>query len=504
MIVKNFGTLSKEKAAEHKDKTMFIFHGCEESYEAYHEKTSRMAAGLESLGLGKGDRVAIHFGNCMEIVESYFAVGKAGAISVPLNPMFTPREIKHVINNSEAKFLITSETFLPVIRELKHEMPSLDKVIVQGTQDDKDIVPYRKLYEEGNEKVDGLDVNPDSVAMILFTSGTTGTPKGAMLSHKGLIENAEVMVNTLGFLPSDRSLCVLPLYHLFATAFDLLQMMCAGASTVIIERFDAEKACQFIEKYKVSVIIAVPTIFSYLINYAGRKKYDLTSLRVGDTGGGPVPVALKIAFEKEVGMFLAESYGLTEASPVVCVERPERERRIGSCGLTLQGMETRVVNSAGEDVPTGEVGELIVKGPNVMKGYWKMPEETANTVREGWLYTGDLVRKDEDGYVYIVDRIKDMIICGGFNIYPKEIESVLYSHNAVLEAAVTGVTDEVKGEIPKAHIVLKSGEKVTEKEMSTFCRKNLAAYKVPRVIKFVDSLPKTATGKIRKIDMRKN
>ncbi len=501
-MAKSFGLLIKEKAAKHKDKTLFIFKDQQVSYEAYQKKTSRMAAGLASYGLKKGDRVAVHFSNCLEIVESYFAVGKAGAISIPLNPMFTPREIKYVVNNSEAKFLITSEGFLPTLQSVRQEMPTLEKVIVQGTRDYPDTIPYRKLYEGVTKKVEGLDVDPDSVAMILYTSGTTGSPKGAMLTHDGLIENAEIMVNTLGFQPSDRSLCVLPLFHLFATAFDLLQMMCAGASTVIVERFDAEIACQVIEKYKASVLIAVPTIFIYLINHPGRKKYDLTSLRIGDTGGGPVPVDLKLAFEKEVGMFLAESYGLTEASPVVCVERPGQERRIGSCGLTLPGMETRVVEQEDKDVPPGEVGELIISGPNVMKGYWKMPEETAKTLRGGWLHTGDLVRKDQDGYVYVVDRVKDMIICGGFNIYPKEIELVLYSHPSVLEAAVIGLKDDVKGEMPKAVIVLKPGEKLTEKEMNEFCRKNLAAYKVPRIIEFADSLPKTITGKIRKVDMR--
>ena len=383
-------------------------------------------------------------------------------------------------------------------------MPTLEKVFVQAQGETPNCILYRNLYEGLSAGEDGLDVDPDTVAMILYTSGTTGAPKGAMLTHNGLITNSDVMVDTLGFTENDRSLCVLPLFHLFATAFDLLQMMCAGASTIIVEgKFDAETACQLIEKHKATVLVAVPTIFIYLINHPGRKNYDLTSLRIGDTGGGPVPVDLKLDFEKEVGMFLAESYGLTEASPVVCVERPGRERRLGSCGLTLPTIQTRVVDQDGKDVPPGEVGELIVSGyPHIMEGYWKMPEETAEAIRDGWLYTGDLVRKDEDGYIYVVDRVKDMIVCGGYNIYPKEIEMVLYSHPAVLEAAVVQAFDDVKGEIPKAYLVLKPGEKVTEKEMNKYCRENLAAYKVPRAIVFVDELPKTITGKIRKVEMR--
>jgi long-chain acyl-CoA synthetase len=504
-MTKNFGSLIKEKASFYKQKALFIFKDRSVSYEEFQEKTSLIAAGLEGHGLKKGDRVAVHFSNCLEIVESYFAIGKAGAIAIPLNPMFTPREIKYVVNNSGARFLITSESSLATIQSVRNEMPSLEEVVVQSTEVHSDTISYRDLYGVTSDKLDGLDVDPDSVAMILYTSGTTGDPKGAMLTHNGLITNAEVMVETLGFRENDRSLCVLPLFHLFATAFDLLQMMCAGASTVIIEgKFDAETACQMIEKHKATVLIGVPTIFIYLINHPGRKKYDLTSLRIGDTGGGPVPVDLKLAFEKEVGMFLAESYGLTEMSPVVSVEIPGKERRIGSCGLTLPGLKTRVVDQNGKDVPPGEIGELVVSGaPHVMKGYWNMPDETAKTIKDGWLYTGDLVKKDKDGYIYVVDRVKDMIICGGYNIYPKEIEMVLYSHPAVLEAAVVQAFDNVKGEIPKAYIVLKPGDKITEKEMNQFCRENLAAYKVPRAFEFVESLPKTVTGKIRKVEMRK-
>lgn len=503
-MANNFGFLIKDKAAKYNGKTLFVFRDQEISYKSFQEKTSLMAAGLMAHGLRQGDRVAVHFNNCLEIVESYFALGKIGAVSIPVNPMYTGREIKYVVNNSESKFLITSEAFLGSVQPIRNEMPTLEKIFVQGQEDYPDTIPYRKLYEGITEKWDGLDVDPDSVAMILYTSGTTGSPKGAMLTHNGLIVNAEVMVDTLEFTEQDRSLCVLPLFHLFATAFDLLQMMCAGASTIIVEgKFDAETACRLIERHKATVLVAVPTIFIYLINHPGRKNYDLSSLRIGDTGGGPVPLDLKLDFEKEVGMLLVESYGLTETSPVVCVERPGRERRIGSCGLTLPGMETRVIDKDGKDVVPGEVGELIVSGyPHIMKGYWKMLKETSETIREGWLYTGDLVRKDQDGYIYVVDRVKDMIVCGGYNIYPKEIEMVLYSHPAVLEAAVVQAFDDVKGEIPKAYIILKPGEKITPEEMNKYCRENLAAYKVPRGIVFVDELPKTITGKIRKVEIR--
>lgn len=498
----NFGSFIKTLAKRHKGKTLFLFKDVEVSYEGHHKKTSRLAKGLVSEGLERGDRVCFLFPNCLEILECYFAVAKAGAISIPMNPMYTEREIQYIVNDSGAKFLITSEENAGKVLACRDGLPSLKRIIVSGAGEREGALPYRHLIERASGEVEGLDVDPDSVAMILYTSGTTGAPKGAMLTHRGLLENAQVMVDTLGFRETDRSLCVLPMFHLFAAAFDLLQMMTAGGSTVLMERFDPEAACALIERHRATVLVAVPTIFIYLINHPGRTKYDLTSLRIGDTGGGPVPEKLKLEFEREVGMYLAESYGLTEASPVVCVERPGMERRPGSCGITLPGMETRVVDENDQPVPAGEVGELILRGPNVMPGYWNMPEQTAKTLRGGWLHTGDLVKKDGDGYIYVVDRLKDMIICGGYNIYPKEIEMVLYSHPAVLEAAVIGVKDPVKGEIPKACIVLKPGERITGEEMSAFCRQNLAAYKIPRELEFLDSLPKTITGKIRKVEMR--
>ncbi|MBI3108366.1 MAG: AMP-binding protein, partial [Candidatus Rokubacteria bacterium] len=320
----------------------------------------------------------------------------------------------------------------------------------------------------------------------------------AMLTHAGLLDNAAAVVEAVGFRGADRSLCILPLFHVFAIAFDYLQMMTVGASSVIVERFDAGVALRLIERHRATVLIGVPTMFIYILRHPDRPRHDLSSLRIGDTGGGPVPTALKTEYERDIGMVLLESYGLTEASPVVTIERPGLPRREGACGLTLPGMETKVVDATGQEVPPGELGEMLVRGPNVMKGYFEMAEATTRTIVDGWLHTGDLMRKNADGHVYMVDRLKHMIICGGYNIYPKEIENVLHDHPAVLECAVVGVPDEDKGEIPKACIVLREGAHATEAEIKQFCRESLAAYKVPRVVKFLASLPKTATGKIRK------
>lgn len=492
----SLGEFARERARRLGEKTLFLCGDTAMSYRAYDEHTDRLAGGLAELGLAPDDRVAVLLPNGLEIVETYAAVAKLGAVAVPLNPMFTPREIEYVVNNSGARVFVTSTRDAGRVLALRNRLPSLREIVVVG-----DEIPGAVQFARVAAAAPPASfpaVSGDAVAMILYTSGTTGNPKGAMLTHAGLLDNARAVVEAVGFHETDRSLCVLPLFHLFAIAFDFLQMMTAGASTVIVERFDAEVALRAIEQHKVSVLVGVPTMFIYLLQHPARRNHDISSLRIGDTGGGPVPSALKVQYEREVGMTLLESYGLTEASPVVTIERPGLPRREGACGITLPGMETRVVDGKGQDVPPGELGELLVRGPNVMKGYFQMPQATAETIIDGWLHTGDLVRKDTDGYVYMVDRLKHMIICGGYNIYPKEIENVLHGHPAVLECAVVGLPDAVKGEIPKACIVLKPGVQVTEAEIKEFCRQSLAAYKVPRLIEFMVSLPKTATGKIRK------
>lgn len=492
------GELARQGARRLGDKPLFFHGDAAVSYRAYDERTDRLARGLADSGLGAGDRVAVLLPNGLEIVETYMAAAKLGAIAVPLNPMFTPREIEYVVNNSGSRVFVTSAREAEGILAIRERLPSLHHVVAVG--ETTGATSYARLAASAPLAAPP-SVERNDVAMILYTSGTTGHPKGAMLTHAGLLDNAHAVVRAVGFREGDRSLCILPLFHLFAIAFDFLQMMTAGASTVIVDRFEAEAALRAIERHRASVLIGVPTMFIYLLQHPQRHRYDLSSLRIGDTGGGPVPTALKTQYQRDLGMILLESYGLTEASPVVTIERPDRPRREGACGTALPGIDLRIVDADGHDVPPGAVGELLVHGPNVMKGYFQMPEATAETIVDGWLHTGDLVRRDADGYLFMVDRLKHMIICGGYNIYPKEIENVLHGHPAVLECAVVGVTDPVKGEIPKACIVLRPATTATDIEIREFCRRSLAAYKVPRLVEFMTSLPKTATGKIRKRDL---
>lgn len=493
------GDFARRQARRFADKPLFITDDAVVTYADYDGRGDSLAAGLAGLGVGPGDRVAVLLPNGTEILDTYLGAARRGAVTVPLNPMFTPREIEYVVNNSGARVFVTSAAHAGRVLALRAQLPSLREVVVAG-EDIPGAVPFAHVAAGGPAAAPAC-VDPDDVAMMLYTSGTTGHPKGAMLTHAGLLENARAVVEAVGFRETDRSLCVLPLFHAFAIAFDYLQMMTAGGSTVLVERFDAGAALRQIERHRVTVLVGVPTMFIYLFEHPDRPKRDLTSLRIGDTGGGPVPAWIKTEYERQIGMVLLESYGLTEASPVVTIERPGAPRREGACGLTLPGMETRVVDADGRDVPPGELGELLVRGRNVMKGYFQMPEATARAIVDGWLHTGDLMRKDADGHVYMVDRLKHMIICGGYNIYPKEVESVLHEHPAVLECALVGVPDPVKGEVPKACIVLRDGAQATAEEIEAFCRRSLAAYKVPRVVEFMTSLPRTATGKIRKVEL---
>jgi len=492
------GDLIRARALDSGEKVVFIFKGREMTYGQLYERSTRLANALAQLGIKKGDRIAILLQNSFEIVESYFAIGLLGCATIPLNPMYTGREIEYIVNNSESKALITKEMFYPNVAKVRDKLTTLKHLIVQSDNPPPRTHSYDKFVKEFSDKTIDVEVKPDDIAIVLYTSGTTGIPKGVMLTHNGILLNAELTKDAIGYKEDDRFIGVLPMFHSFAFSFDILQMMMVKASTAIFERFDVKEVVEGIEKYQCTVLAGVPTMFTYIYNYPDLNKYDLNSLRIGDCGGGPVPVELVEEFQKKFGMTVVESYGLTECSPVTCVERPNMERRSGSCGQVFPGMTAKIVDIHGKEVPDGEVGELIIDGPTHMKGYFKMPVETKEAIKDGWLYTGDLFKKDKDDYLYFVDRLKHMIVTAGYNVYPKEVENVLYNHPNVLEAAVIGVPDSAKGDIAKAYIVPKGDGELSEKEIIDYCRQNLAAYKVPRIVEFVDALPQTASGKVKK------
>jgi len=467
------------------------------TYEEFNEKTDRIAEGFQSLGLQKGDRAAVMFQNCLEVVETYFAIWKTGGWVVPINPVFTPRELEHVLNDSGAKMIVAGEKQYDRIKTVREKVPSLESVVISGDEPISQTISYGSLIKK-SRKIEPVDISTEDVCQIMYTSGTEGVPKGVMTTHGGYTDNALIRSTILELTESDITLIPLPMFHMFAVS-TLLNFITVGGTVIIMERFETEEVLDLLHENRITFFTGVPTMYSYLLSHPKIDQYDLGSIRICIIAGGNVNYQVVEDFEKRFDCLFIESMGQTELSPLVMINPPHRtNRRLGSCGLTACNIETRLVDENDNDVPLGEAGELVVRSPCAMKGYYNLPDKTKEAFRGGWLHTGDLLRQDKDGYYYFVDRKKDMIVTSGYNIYAKELENVLLGNPDILEAAVIGVPDKVKGQLAKALIVRKEGSTLTEKELETYNRENLAPYKVPRIIRFVESLPHTPQGKIAK------
>lgn len=524
-------------AARHPDKPALIYQGRTLSYGELSRSVDEFAAVLRQKGIGRGNSIGILLPNCPAFITAYFAAASLGAVIVPLNTLYKADEIEYILRDARARLLITSAAHEKVSSTLK-ERGVLDEVLTVST---RGLTAAEMLAAAGKAEVAaqasgegagvcrGLVANRGSqaeagnpaeagsraetrsaaeagapgiqesdVAVYLYTSGTTGRPKGAMLSHFNLISNALSTGDFLRITPDDVHVCVLPLFHTLAATVCMLMPICYGGTIILVEQFVPNIVLDLIEEHRATVFTGVPSMYVVFINMADLAKTRLRSLRLCLSGGAPLPTQVLEAWDDLTGIPLVEGYGLSEASPVVSVNPVDGRRKPGSVGLPITNVEVRILDEDGNEVPTGTVGEICVKGPNVMSGYVGRPQDTAEVLRGGWLHTGDLGYRDEDGYIFIVDRKKDMIIVGGLNVYPREIEEVLYRHPAVKEAAVIGVPHPVKGEVPVAFIAPKEGAAVDEKEMLRFLRERLANYKVPASIEVRDSLPKTSTGKILK------
>ena len=499
-LVIPLGDLIRKQAARFGSKMLFECHGVRRSYAEFDERTTRLAGGLQALGVRPGDKVACYMPNSIELLEAYYATSKAGAVTVFLNALLTPREIRFVLQDSESKVIFTAPGLLPNVQEVRPDAGHLETIVVQGGTPQPDTVRFDDVLEGGPYR--DVTVMTEDVAWLGYTSGTTGRPKGAILTHLGATHVGATVADRFGYREDDIVLCALPLFHSYAVNSCMIQVMMAGAGQVILERFTPDGVLQAIQDHRITVFPGVPTMFNYLVNFPDRAKYDLTSLRIAKSAGAVLPAKLMHDFETLYGVPLVDGYGITEAHSFVTLNDPRGKRPDGSCGKAIEGVDVRIVDEQDRDVPAGERGELIFRGPNLPLGYVNGPEATAEALRGGWYHSGDVGYMDAEGYVYIVDRIKDTIICGGYNIYPKEVEDVIYAHPAVLDVAVVGVADEVKGEIPKACVVLKPEATVTAGELEAYCRQNLAAYKVPRVIEFMDAIPKTASGKTKRFLLR--
>jgi long-chain acyl-CoA synthetase len=488
--------LVRESAAEHGDKIFMFFGNREISYRELNQAANRVAAGLVRLGIKKGSKVALLVTNRPEFVFSMFGAYKLGAVTVPINCNLKAEEIEYIISNSDASTIITSPEFTETVRGVQSRVAALKTFVVLG-DDLYGGIPFDALMTEKPDEP-AVDVLPEDEASIIYTSGTTGKPKGVILTHDNYCFDARSMVEGANITESDRYMCVLPLFHVNGQVVTVIGPMVAGASMVLCEGFSPSTFFADLERFQATTFSAVPTIYSILLNLPDASAYDLSRLSMCICGAAPMPVEVFTEFEKRFSAFIIEGYGLSEGTCASCVNPVGGLRKIGSIGLPLPGQEMKIVDSDGRPLGTGEVGEIVTRGRHVMKGYYKNPQATAEVLKDGWLYTGDLGYSDEDGYFFISGRKKEMIIRGGANIYPKEVEEILYQHPAVKEAAVIGVPDKIWGEEVVACVILKDEAQATEEVLIAFAKQKLADYKCPKQVFFMTEMPKTATGKIQK------
>ncbi|PLS18810.1 long-chain fatty acid--CoA ligase [Bacillus sp. M6-12] len=496
-----------ETSLKSASKPAFYFMDQATSYAELDASVTKFADALGKLGVKNGDHVALLLGNSPYFIVGLYGALRLGATVIPINPIYTPDEIGYILKNGDVKTVITLDILVPLIEKMNQMLPGVEHVISCETPENKggldvqslSIYPKMKSFTSvlasGDLTFKGPELKEDDTAIILYTSGTTGKPKGAMLTHKNLYSNAQDVADYLKINENDRVITALPMFHVFCLTVALNAPLISGGTLVIVPRFSPKEVFRLAAKYEITLFAGVPTMYNFLYQYEEGKAEDLKSLRLCISGGASMPVALLKSFEQKFNVLVSEGYGLSEASPVTCFNPLDRPRKPGSIGTSILHVENRIVDEMGKEVPAGQVGELVVKGPNVMKGYYKLPEETAAAIKDGWLYTGDLARMDDEGYFYIVDRKKDMIIVGGFNVYPREVEEVLYSHPDVVEAAVIGVPDPNQGEAVHCFVV-KKNDSLTEAELTLFCSEHLAKYKLPSQIDFLEELPKNTTGKI--------
>ncbi len=497
-----------ETADRHPEKEAYIFMDRPASYAELNEQVERFAGNLAQLGINKGDHVALLLGNSPHFVISLYGAIRAGATVIPVNPIYTADEIGYILNNGDVKTVITLDKLVPLFEKMESRLPQVEQIIVVDTLKEEEktinpedlsiypkLKPFTGMVQNRVEAFKAPELNDDDTAVILYTSGTTGKPKGAMLTQKNIYSNAKDTADYLKITESDRVIATLPMFHVFCLTVALNAPLMNGGTVIIVPQFSPAEIFRISKKLNPTIFAGVPTMYNYLYQYPDAKTEDLESLRLCISGGSPLPVSLLKEFEKKFNVAISEGYGLSEASPVTAFNPLDRPRKAGSIGMSITHVENRVVDEMGEEVKPGEVGELIVRGPNVMKGYYKMPEDSAAALKDGWLYTGDLAKMDEEGYFYIVDRKKDLVLVGGYNVYPREVEEIFYQHPNVVEAAVLGVPDPNLGEAVHAFVVVDDNN-LTEQDFFDYCAEHLAKYKVPAAIEFLEELPKNTTGKI--------
>jgi long-chain acyl-CoA synthetase len=492
----NLASLLTESARRAPELPAIRLGDAELSYGALDEQSARLATLLTEKGVEPGDRVGVMLPNVPEFPIAYYGVLRAGAVVVPMNVLLKRREIAFYLEDSGAKLVLAWHGFAA---EARAGAADAGAELIEVEPES-----FASMLAE-HEPTEGLDDTEEGdTAVILYTSGTTGKPKGAELTHFNLFHNADVSSRkTCEITSGDVVLGALPLFHSFGQTVGMNASLKVGACLTLVPKFDPGEALATMQRDRVTHFYGVPTMFGALLHHPERESYDTSSLRTCITGGASMPVEVLRGFEEAFGAIVLEGYGLSETSPVSSSNHPDKERKPGSIGTPIEGVEMQVVDENDEPVAQGEVGEIVIRGHNIMKGYWQRPDATAEAMRGGWFHSGDMARTDEDGCFYIVDRKKDMIIRGGYNVYPREVEEVLFEHPKIREAAVLGVPHDEWGEEIGAAVVLHEGEELSPEEVSAYVKERIAAYKYPRLVWFLDDLPKGPTGKIlkREIDV---
>ncbi len=495
---------------EHREKTALTFFGTNISFSRLEAMVERVAAAFAASAIGKGDRVALMLPNCPQYVVSFFATVRLGAIVTQLNPMYVEREIEHIVNDSGAETIVVYADMYPRVKAILPDTGLRNVVVVdfQGEPDglDEGHRSFDELVGTDAESALEVEIDPaEDVAVLQYTGGTTGVSKGAMLTHRNLIANVHqtleiFLADSSAFEENQKIIGVLPFFHIYGLTCVMIFGLVQGLDQLLISRFDVRQVLELVREEEPTMLSGVPTMYMALVSSGeDLKEYGFDRVEIFNSGGASLPVNLLRSFEDKAGRPLFEGYGLSEASPVTHNNPPFiGHGREGSIGVPIPSTHCKImsVDDDAREMPVGESGELVIKGPQIMKGYWNMPDETAGTLKDGWLYTGDVARIDEDGYFYIVDRKKDMIVAGGYNVYPREIEEVLFEHPDVAEAVAVGIPDEYRGETAKAFVVKKQNSDTSEEEILAFCKERLAPYKIPKAIEFRDELPKSAVGKL--------
>jgi long-chain acyl-CoA synthetase len=505
--VTTLASLPSRNARLYGDKPAFVADGVAVSFAEHNSRINRLVDALGRRGLAKGDRIAILARNCLPYPDLYGVAEKGGLVLAPLNFRLTPFELLKVIPRIEPSVLFVQESYAETVEAIRDELPPMELVLIDGPDRDG-WTPFGALLDEGADREPDVVVEPDDVCWLISTSGTTGVPRSAMHTHRGQFFNATATALEMRLSATDRHLALMPLFHIGGWA-EVLAHTLRGCTVVLQDGFDAERVLHDIDAYRITTTQLVPTMVTWLLESPALERHDVSSLRMAFYASAPMPTELLRRALDRFGPIFMQGYGQTESGPLVTT-LPEHEHhldgelagRLASCGHAIPGVEIRIVDPEGRELPAGEVGEMAVRGPNVMTGYWRDADASREALRGGWLHTGDMARMDREGYAYLVDRKKDTIITGGENVFPREVEEVLYAHPAVLEAGVVGLPDATWGEAVTAVVALRHGAEATAEELIAFCRGRLAGYKCPKAVEFLDELPKNPTGKILKRVLR--